>query len=104
MRYPNHLIGTELIDLRDGRPCVVSQASPMRVRKRNLATGGWHTLAWEAGRFRRAHARNYVLTEVGLKRKREAARRRRLRADEAKVRLLAAANRLTFEEAMEALA
>lgn len=50
-------IGTELIDTRDGRTCIVGEvlaSGVLLVRKRSLTTGRWQTIRGYAGRFRRA--------------------------------------------------
>lgn len=65
-------LGTELIDTRDGRTCVVGSIrgdGTITLRKRSLVSGKWTTLRWEPGRFQRAGRRQYRLSPEGLEKK-----------------------------------
>lgn len=54
-----YLLGTTLIDTRDGRPCIVSAVADGRVthvRKRIVGSKRWRTYQFEAERYMRPSA------------------------------------------------
>lgn len=56
-------LGTDLIDLHDGRPVVVSEMGPqgpLYVRKRRLGSGRWYKVPFDPERFRRRPRRRYA--------------------------------------------
>jgi hypothetical protein len=56
-------LGTDLIDLTDGRPVVVSEMGPqgpLYVRKRRLGSKRWYKMSYDAERFRRRPRRRYA--------------------------------------------
>lgn len=62
------ILGTDLIDLRDGRPVVVSEHGPdgpTRVRKRRLGSRRWENIPFDPERFRRRPRRSYGAERYG---------------------------------------
>jgi hypothetical protein len=60
-------LGTDLIDLTDGRRVVVSEMGPqgpLYVRKRRLGSKRWYKVPFDPERFRRRPRRRYAKAEA----------------------------------------